>query len=402
MPTESAHFYRDLTAFADFTGFSQQHYYQPVPHDWLVVITDVQGSTAAIQQGRYKQVNAVGVACMVALNNALAPLQFPAVFGGDGITACLPASRREQIIPALTACRRMARTRFGLQLRIGVVALSDIQAAGEQVRVGKYQPHANYTQAMFQGSGLRFAEALIKGGDERYLLAAGGEIGSASWFDGFECRWSEIPSPHGEVISLLASYTGDDPAGRERVYSELLAKIGAIYGSESDYHPLRERQLRLTGANRLLSVEANIRCAFLPASRRLLYLLRLHLLRWVGWWLMRSRRRTDSTDWGRYKQQLIANTDYRKFDELLRMVIAGSPAQRSRLRAVLQGYRQRGELVFGIHSAAATLVTCIVTNYDTEHVHFLDGADGGYAMAAVEMKEQLASDGEAVQRADPS
>lgn len=337
VPAESLHFYRDLEVFADFPGFSQQHYYQPLPDDWLVVITDVQGSTAAIQQGCYKQVNAVGVACIVALNNALAPLQFPVVFGGDGITACLPASRRGQVIPALTACRRMARKRFGLQLRIGVVAPSDIRAAGEQVRVGKYQPHAQYTQAMFHGSGLRYAEALIKGGDERYLLAAGGEIGSGAWFDGFECRWNEIPSPHGEVISLLASYIGGDSAGRERIYGEILAEISEIYGSESDYHPLREEQLRLTGANRLLSVEANIRCAFLPASRRLVYLLRLHLLRWVGWWLMRSGRQTDSTDWGRYKQHMIANTDYRKFDELLRMVIAGSAAQRARLRAVLEG-----------------------------------------------------------------
>ena len=104
---------------------------------------------------------------------------------------------------------------------------------------------------------------------------------------------------------------------------------------------------------------------------------------------MRRNVVTDSTNWGEYKRNLIINTDYRKFDEMLRMVIPGSEQQRQRLRSVLEEYRDRGLIVFGIHVAPASLITCIVTNYDKDHVHFLDASNGGYAMAARELKQQL-------------
>lgn len=388
MSIASRHFYRDLSGFQDFADFSRPDHYRPLPADWLVVIADVSGSTEAIRDGRYKQVNAVGVACILAITNAVRPLQIPYVFGGDGATACLPVALLERIVPALHAGRCMARDRFRLELRIGVVTVADIRAAGQDVLVGKYQPHACFSQAMFYGDGLRYVEARLKN-DGGELPATDDDIGAGSWFDGFECRWNEVPSPHEEAISLLVDCPGSDAADRGRLYAEVLAHVSTIYGAETDYHPLREQNLTLTGSSRLLSVEAAIRCAFEPANRRFAYLLRLHLLKWVGWWLMLRKRRTDSTDWGRYKRQMIVNTDYRKFDEVLRMVIAGSALQRRQLRSVLDGYRQRGDLVYGIHCAPSSVVTCIVSDYNTEHVHFLDGANGGYAMAAVEMKRQL-------------
>jgi len=44
---------------------------------------------------------------------------------------------------------------------------------------------------------------------------------------------------------------------------------------------------------------------------------------------------------------------------------------------------------YGIHASPAAIITCIIFNYGTDHVHFLDGSDGGYTMAAKEMKRQL-------------
>jgi hypothetical protein len=104
---------------------------------------------------------------------------------------------------------------------------------------------------------------------------------------------------------------------------------------------------------------------------------------------MKRNVKTDATQWGEYKHNLIINTDYRKFDEMLRMVISGSQKQREVLRSVLEAYQERGQIVFGIHAAPAALITCIVTDYDKDHVHFLDAANGGYAMAARELKQQL-------------
>jgi hypothetical protein len=38
-------------------------------------------------------------------------------------------------------------------------------------------------------------------------------------------------------------------------------------------------------------------------------------------------------------------------------------------------------------------MTCIVFSLTaSEHVHFIDGGDGGFAMAALQLKEQLAAE----------
>ena len=69
----------------------------------------------------------------------------------------------------------------------------------------------------------------------------------------------------------------------------------------------------------------------------------------------------------------------------------GSDAQYEDLRTYLEGQRRAGRLVYGMHKSSEALVTCIVFSYNGNHVHFVDGSDGGYAMAARGLKAQLKS-----------
>jgi hypothetical protein len=94
-------------------------------------------------------------------------------------------------------------------------------------------------------------------------------------------------------------------------------------------------------------------------------------------------------DWGKYRSDVIANTDYRKFDDVLRHVLSGTPSQRDLLAQALEHRYQNGELVYGIHHAPAALMTCLIFARDGGHVHFVDGADGGYTMAAADLKRRL-------------
>jgi hypothetical protein len=45
--------------------------------------------------------------------------------------------------------------------------------------------------------------------------------------------------------------------------------------------------------------------------------------------------------------------------------------------------------VYGIHHAPAALMTCLIFARDCGHVHFVDGADSGYTMAAADLKRRL-------------
>ena len=98
-----------------------------------------------------------------------------------------------------------------------------------------------------------------------------------------------------------------------------------------------------------------------------------------------------ATDWGKYKESLVENTDFRKFDGLLRMVISGSSEQRDKLVQYLENQYRNGLLVYGVHVSDNALMTCVISDYNQDHVHFVDGSDGGYAMAAKALKQRLSA-----------
>lgn len=382
-------FYEKLAGFVDFQEFSQITRYTLLPADWLVVITDVVNSTQAIHEGRYKEINAMGVASIVAVLNSVKPLNIPYAFGGDGASFCIPPSQQQEVAAALTATRQMAASQFGLVMRVGMVAMHVIEAAGHSVRVAKYQPYASYQQAMFAGSGLAYAESLIKDGNPANpFLLVESELHPEGDFSGFECRWNEIPSPHEEIITLLVQCLETDETAQQVVYKTISEGIIQIYGNENLHHPLRQTQLKLGSALKTFIAEIKIKTVGQSCLQRFGYALRLSFWVLSGHLLMRFRMKTPQANWGLYKQRLIDNTDYRKFDDVLRMVISGTAAQRARLRELLEPLHGNGKIIFGLHAAPTALITCIISDYDNRHVHFLDGSNGGYALAAREMKQQ--------------
>jgi hypothetical protein len=384
-------FYAQLIPFNNFEAATQRTHYRPLPDDWLVVIADVQGSTKAIQEGHYKDVNALGVAAIVAVLNAVKPLRIPFVFGGDGATFALPSTRKQVVAEALVATRDLARTAFNLSLRVGMVPMQAIREQHHQVLVAQYRPTEHYRQAMFLGNGLGFAERMIKDPNPHntYILAHDGSIPAHGDFSGFECRWNEISSPHEETISLLVQARSPQFADQETVYAKVLREIRTIYGDDQTCHPLREERMTLASSKRQLATDISINTAHKSSWGNLIYSLMLPIITTVGRIAMHRKMTLGAVAWGSYKESVIANTDHRKFDEVLRMVISGSENQRLQLRAYLDNRRQAGELLYGIHAAETALMTCVISNYNDEHVHFLDASNGGYALAAKEMKSQM-------------
>jgi hypothetical protein len=98
-------------------------------------------------------------------------------------------------------------------------------------------------------------------------------------------------------------------------------------------------------------------------------------------------------DWRNYKKILIQNTDHQKFDDMIRMVISCSTANRQKFEQYLSEQRSRGRLNYGLHITDSALLTCLVFDRLNRHFHFVDGSNGGYALAAKEMKEQVHGEG---------
>jgi hypothetical protein len=64
----------------------------------------------------------------------------------------------------------------------------------------------------------------------------------------------------------------------------------------------------------------------------------------------------------------------------------------SRIKARLEGAERDGVCFYGLHEQDAALMTCVVPSpLSRDHMHFVDGAAGGYARAAQMLKERSAS-----------
>ena len=60
-------FYAALPVFRDFTRIMDAQLYRPLPDDWVIGVADVEQSTKAIRENRYKAVNMAGAAAIVAV-----------------------------------------------------------------------------------------------------------------------------------------------------------------------------------------------------------------------------------------------------------------------------------------------------------------------------------------------
>ena len=375
-----ADFYARLPAVERFDRLVEDDVYAPVPDDWTVVLTDVVGSTEAVRAGRYRDVNYVGAASIAAVLNASGRADLPFVFGGDGATLVVPPEYLGGSLRALAALQGHASERLGLGLRVGAVPVREVRAAGHEVAVARYQVSPGYAQALFRGTGMTWAEHQVKGPETAARYASRAEPSDADDpYAGLECRWQDVHSPHGETVSLLVEATGADP---DATYREVLRAIGAAYGEAA--HPVALDRLRLSASPAKFGPEVRLRHEGRVAKRAELWARNL-----LGRALIRFGIETSETDWARYPTLFTAATDYRKFDGVLRMVLAGAPDARQRLEADLERMYQAGRLAYGLHVSDRAVLTCLVYERMGQQVHFVDGAGGGYTSAAVGFKRRL-------------
>lgn len=388
--SSSSGYFRSLTDFDSFAGIADPRRYRPMPDDWIVVVADVEGATKAIEQGRYKEVNTLGVSVITGVLNAVGEIEIPFVFGGDGASLCVPPEQRENVRRALIACRQMARDVYGLVLRVGLVPVVDIHATEHRVLVARFRASEHYTQAAFTGGGIEYADRCIKDPElnQEYLIPADERVGQGD-FSGLECRWEAIRSPRGESVSLLVRAMSSSAEARSATYLAVISEIARIYGTEDESRPLNVDAMRLTLNGGNLRHESRVRSWAGGWIARVFYWFSIRAQVLIGKFIMRFGVRAGGVDWGQYKDVLVANSDFRKFDDMLRQILSGSSLMRKELVAVLEARRERRELVYGVHVSDSALMTCMIGDYESKHIHFVDGNHGGYARAAVQLKRQL-------------
>ena len=375
-------FYGGIPVFRGFDRLMDPALYSPLPDDWTVGVADIVESTKAIANQRYKAVNMAGAAVIAAVTNALEGREFPFVFGGDGASFAIAPADLARAREALAATAIWVKEDLDLVMRVALVPVKAVRAQGFDVRVARFGPSPNLSYAMFSGGGLGWAEAAMKRGEFAVPAAPPGTQPDLS---GLSCRFEEMPSTRGLILSVLVvPAQGADPVAFRKVIEDVIDLVerspDAGRPVPPEGPPLRwppagvEYEARAARGGPLL-----VRRTFVLATTLWAYVVMRFGIK-VGNFVPKT-----------YVQQVVENSDFRKYDDGLRMIIDCTPELERALTQRLVTAASSRIVRYGLHRQDAAMMTCFTPSVmRSDHVHFIDGARGGYASAATALKASAA------------
>src|SRR5512139_330778 len=375
-------FYGAIPVFRGFASLMDPSLYSPLPDDWAVGVADIVDSTKANAGQRYKAVNMAGAAVIAAVTNALEGREFPFVFGGDGASFAVAPGDLDRAREALAATATWVREDLELMMRVALVPVSAIRGQGLDVRVARFGPSANLSYAMFSGGGLGWAEAAMKRGE---FALAEAPAGTQPDLTGLSCRFEEIPASRGLILSVLVvPARGADPVAFRKLIEDVIALVER---SPDAGRPVPQQGPPLRWPPQGVDYEARAARGG-PLFKRRAIVLAHTLFVYV---IMRFGIRVGGFVPKTYVQQVVENSDFRKYDDGLRMILDCTVELERVLSERLASAAADGVVRYGLHRQDAAMMTCFTPSaLRSDHVHFIDGARGGYASAATALKAMLA------------
>ncbi|MFK7867522.1 MAG: DUF3095 family protein [Alphaproteobacteria bacterium] len=381
-------FYQKLPAVDTLKAFASLQDYTKLPDDWVVLSADIVNSTGAIARGEYRNVNMVGASVIAAVSNACSGIEIPFIFGGDGASLAVPASCEAPAYRSMQALQAKSPEFFKLQLRIGKIKIADLNAQGHDVRVMKYAPSPKNHISFFAGGGLEAAERALKDDkitpkDDSYQFDE-----ADLTLTGLSCRWQPLKPARGKIISLIIKPDGNHALKRMiKTLESCLDRKDFKYAA-----PISIQNQNMKFLPSTLPVESELkqyRFRNIPFKRALSFAL-IYMQAAMEWGMVQLPFSLFGYNLERYKQEVTLNNDFVKFNDMIYCVLDVSNAEIAKITQFLeQGHRDH-HFAYGIHIANEALMTCLVHDMVMgEHIHFVDGNDGGFAAASVGLKQQL-------------
>lgn len=384
MSANSHNFYSNLSALDVSLSnlLAKPSFFKDVPADWHIVITDVENSTNVVDDGGHQTINFVATGSIVAvLNIALKfDLSVPFFFGGDGATFIVPPIILQQVLIALGVHQQNVKNLSNLHLRVGTVAVAESYEEGHQLKISKLKCSSILNIPVILGNALAYAEEIIKGDQYTFRLELPPEAFELD-MDGMQCRWNKVAPPEldHEIVSLLVCASELD--NQAAAFKKVVDNIDAIYGDAKKRGPISVIRLKLSTSMARIGAEMRL--------RMIRYRAFYTFIKWMQ--TLTGKLYFKTKNGKKYLSSIVEMADTLVLDGRINTVISGTAAQRLKLQTALNTLEQNGDIIYGLHVSTDSIMSCYVKNMQEDHIHFVDGAGGGYTKAAGMLKKKIAN-----------
>ncbi len=290
------------------------------------------------------------------------------IFGGDGAAVAFAPDDADIVRDVLARTRTWVIDELDLELRAAIVPVHAIRALGCDVQVAGLEVSEAIINYAFIGRGVAMAETLMKKGEYEVEPAKPGNYPDLT---GLSCRWMPVEKQGSKIISMIVEAVDGKTQIPDGVLEELLNMVRA---DKTDGHPVPETQVKFKWPVEGVGLEAKA-----TGDSKL----KLYLIAFLAMVLNKTGWSMGEFDPNHYRKQLSLNTDYRKIQDGIRMTLSLEQSKVEELTVFLEEHRAAGQLKFGLSEQDQAVLTCFVPSVTSDdHYHFMDGAGGGYAAAA--------------------
>ncbi|WP_046755427.1 DUF3095 domain-containing protein [Kordia jejudonensis] len=353
-----------------------------IPKNWHIVVTDIEGSSIAVENGQHNDINLTATGSIITVLNEIksidASIKVPYFFGGDGATFIIPDAIITQVISALNTYSVHIKKTLQLNLRVGNVILEEVYKNNVTARIAKLRHNKYLTTPVVLGNGLKFAEAYIKDNFKPTDIFGNNE--KVIDLTGMECRWDEIKpnSSENKVVCLLVSC--HDETKQAQVFKSIMDEINYLFGSLDERRPITTLKLKLNTSIEKIRKEMMAKIG--KHDRK--YLIDNWLITVFGKYYFKI-----FPEGKRYLYRVTQLSDTIMLDGAINTVISGSSKQINKLQIFLDTLESEKEITYGMHITHSSIMSCYVQDRKENHIHFVDGTEGGYTSAAIVYKGKL-------------
>lgn len=382
MPAHNEQFYTDLPANQIPLSelLIRDQLFKEVPANWHIIITDIRNSTIAVANGLHETVNLIATGSIVTVLNIVykEKLTIPFFFGGDGATFIVPPSIVDHAMAALLLFKASTLENSNIELRAGTITVEEIYAQGYELKISKFKSSKILSIPIVLGTGLSYAEKVIKG--DNYLFSnKEDQVVEEPDLTGMQCRWDKIEPPlnHNEVVTLLV--IAGEGFRQSQAFKKVISLLDKIYGTPENRQPISVSKLKLKTSFTRIEMEMRAKLERVQIFKKI-YTWLTYLIGYLYF----------STQTGKdYLARLVNMSDTLVIDGRINTVISGTEEQRLMLEKSLNELEKNGEIQFGLYVSRESVMSCYVRDLQDDHIHFVDGSDGGYTQAAGILKLKL-------------